>query len=184
MSILINGSPAGYLTCSRGVRQGDPFSPLLFCVAGEVPIYWPLSSAGSLHLYRSGVCLSRPTYCMLMTFCFSARHLSLMPRRFLRSWKTMLKFQASSIILTRQVEGLLWLSTLSLESHSSYIMDLGYPNQITYLPQHLSHQRHHLLVGRFLLLLKFSITSILFHTWEFIQLDYDMPVPAWRRCFD
>jgi len=53
----------------------------------------------------------------------------------------MLKFQASSIILTRQVEGLLWLSTLSLESHSSYIMDLGYPNQITYLPQHLSHHR-------------------------------------------
>ena len=43
-------------------------------------------------------------------------------------------------------------------------MDLGYPNQIPYLPQHLSHQRHHLLVERFLLLLKFSITSILFHT--------------------
>lgn len=36
LSILINGAPKGYFTCSQGVRQGDPLSPLLFCMAEEV----------------------------------------------------------------------------------------------------------------------------------------------------
>lgn len=36
LSILINGAPEGYFSCSQGVRQGDPLSPLLFCVAEEV----------------------------------------------------------------------------------------------------------------------------------------------------
>lgn len=34
--ILFNGSPAGFFGCSRGVCQGDPLSPLLFCLAEEV----------------------------------------------------------------------------------------------------------------------------------------------------
>lgn len=36
VSILVNGSSCGFLTCSRGVRQGDPLSPLLYCLAEEV----------------------------------------------------------------------------------------------------------------------------------------------------
>jgi hypothetical protein len=36
LSISINGKSEGYFNCSRGVRQGDPLSPLLFCIAENV----------------------------------------------------------------------------------------------------------------------------------------------------
>ena len=35
ISVLTDGSPKGYFSCSRGVRQRDPLSPLLFCLAED-----------------------------------------------------------------------------------------------------------------------------------------------------
>lgn len=36
LSILVNGHSVGYFQCKRGVRQDDPLSLLLLCIAVDV----------------------------------------------------------------------------------------------------------------------------------------------------
>ncbi|XP_026417322.1 uncharacterized protein LOC113312800 [Papaver somniferum] len=74
LSILVNGGPVGFFDVSRGLRQGDPLSPILFVIAEDV-LRRNLSSMvrkGDLlpMVHRNGV---RPTHIMfaddIFLFC-------------------------------------------------------------------------------------------------------------------
>lgn len=60
-AILINGEPTGYITPTRGIRQGDPLSPYLFilCAEGLLAV---ISKAISCHAIQGLVmCPGAPT---------------------------------------------------------------------------------------------------------------------------
>ncbi|PNX79615.1 ribonuclease H, partial [Trifolium pratense] len=75
LSISINGKSEGYFNCSRGVRQGDPLSPLLFCIAEDVlsRSISKLVLEGKLDLIKGTRHLSVPSHTFyaddLMVFC-------------------------------------------------------------------------------------------------------------------
>jgi len=80
LSVLVNGKVVGYFSCASGVRQGDSWSPLLFCLVEEV-----LSRAISL-VANSGTLLLCPIagkFPSLLMFFMSTTFLffALLPRK-------------------------------------------------------------------------------------------------------
>ena len=76
ISILINGQPQGYFGCSRGVRQGDPLSPLLFVIAEDFlsRLLTSLNVSGKLNAISSSHNVNAPThFCLLMMSCYFLR---------------------------------------------------------------------------------------------------------------
>ncbi|XP_057803511.1 uncharacterized protein LOC131018823 [Salvia miltiorrhiza] len=60
LSILYNGRLHGYFACSRGVRQGDPLSPLLFGIAEDVLSALLRNCVAAGKLTPMNICRARP----------------------------------------------------------------------------------------------------------------------------
>jgi len=73
LSVSINGAQKGYFDCKRGVRQGDPLSLLLFCIAEDVLSRGILKLVQKRKLNSSKLqikAVSPLMFYMLMTSCF------------------------------------------------------------------------------------------------------------------
>ena len=75
LSISFNGKHHGFFSCTRGVRQGDPLSPLLFCLAEEVisRALTKLVRDGHLSLIQGSRNIAIPSHILyaddIMLFC-------------------------------------------------------------------------------------------------------------------
>jgi len=75
LSISVNGKQNGYFHCKRGVRQGDPLSPLLFYIVEDVlsRSISNLVQQGSVELIKGSISKYVPSHSLyaddIMIFC-------------------------------------------------------------------------------------------------------------------
>ena len=75
LSVSVNGKSVGFFSCTRGVRQGNPLSPLLFCIAEEVISRGieALVLEGKVSQIRASRNLYVPSHCLyaddILIFC-------------------------------------------------------------------------------------------------------------------
>jgi hypothetical protein len=93
-SILVNGSPCGFFSSSRGLRQGDPLSPLLFVIVMEA-FSWMMDRAVEGGLLSSFLVGDRGISTLMMphllfandTLIFSAaEHDQILNLRYVLTW--------------------------------------------------------------------------------------------------
>ena len=76
--VLVNGSPEGFFRNSRGIRQGDPLSPLLFLLVMEVlsRMLRKVETEGLIRGFSAGgnapkVCVFPTFFLLMILFCFA-----------------------------------------------------------------------------------------------------------------
>ena len=60
-SVVLNGRPGSYSSPSRGLRQGDPLSPYLFLITGEVRSLRMTKAVRDNHIKGIRLCRGCPT---------------------------------------------------------------------------------------------------------------------------
>lgn len=94
-SVLVNGVPSGNFGCSRGLRQGDPLSPLLFLLVAGV-LGGLLGKAAGLGIFEgfspgSGdIMVSHLQFVDTIIFCDNSQHHIRLLRCVLRCFEAML----------------------------------------------------------------------------------------------
>ena len=112
--VLINGKPKGYITSSRGIKQGDPLSPYLFllCVEGLFSLIRKAMERQQLCGILSctnGVCISHllfsyDSFIFCQAILEESQHLLEILRRYEGTSSQAINRQKTSIFFSRKTK--------------------------------------------------------------------------------